>query len=209
LQDYDGSNGANPYFGSAFIELAELAPLPIMVLNFSGDNNGKTNKLSWSIANEQNLDHFVLERSGNGQNFTDIAKIKSRNDLEYSYDDVVTADTSVVYYYRLKIVDIDGNFKYSDIVKITLRLKEVLAFVNPNPFKDLLVVTVQSPSHDNGVFTLTDLNGRQLFRRNESLSPGSNVIYLNENGKLPGGTYILTIITSNKTTSFKLVKSGY
>ena len=57
LQDYDGSNGANPYFGSAFIELAELAPLPITVLNFSGDNNGKVNKLSWSIVDEQNLDH--------------------------------------------------------------------------------------------------------------------------------------------------------
>jgi hypothetical protein len=62
---------------------------------------------------------------------------------------------------------------------------------------------------DNAVFVLTDLNGRQLLKKNESLSRGSNVVNINENGKLPAGTYILTILTSNKTKSFKLVKSNY
>ena len=209
LLDFDGSNGANPYFGSAFIELAELAPLPIMVLNFSGDNNGETNKLSWSIVNEQDLNYFVLQRSRDGQGFTDIAQIKNTNDPEYSYNDAIAAGTSGEYYYRLKIVDIDGNFKYSDVVKIILEPKEVLASVNPNPFKDLLVVTVQSPSHDNAIFALTELSGRQLFRKNEALSRGSNIIHINENGKLPEGIYILTIITSSKTQSFKLIKTSY
>jgi len=180
-----------------------------MVINFSGDNNGKTNKLSWSIANEQNLNYFVLQRSRDGQSFTDIAQIKNTNDPGYSYDDTMTTNASGIYYYRLKIVDIDGNFKYSDVVKIILEPKEVLASVSPNPFKDLLVVTVQSPSHDNAIFALTDLSGRQLFRKNESLSRGSNVIHINENGKLPGGTYILTIITSGKTQSFKLIRTSY
>lgn len=209
LLDYDGTNGANPYFGSAFIELAELAPLPIMLLNFSGENKDDVNRLSWTIANDQNLDHIELQRSGNGQTFTGISQIKGASFSDYTYDDNIRTDTSTLYYYRLKIVDADGNFKYSDVIKISVRSKDDFIFVNPNPFKDHLTINIHSRKQDNVVFVLTDLSGRQLLKKNESLSRGSNVVRLNENGNLPEGTYILTIITSNKTKSLKLVKSNY
>jgi len=208
LLDYDGPNGANPYLGSAFIELAELAPLPIMLLNFSGENKDDVNRLSWTIVNEQNLDHIELQRSGNGQNFTAISQIKRESFSDYTYDDNIRTDTSTLYYYRLKIVDADGNFKYSDIIKISVHLKEDFIFVNPNPFKDHLVINIHSQKQDNVVFVLTDLSGRQLLKRNELLSRGSNIVQIHENGKLPEATYILTIITSNKTKSLKLVKSN-
>jgi len=209
LLDYDGSNGANPYFGSAFIELAELAPLPIMLLNFTGENKEDVNELSWTIANEQNLDYIELQRSGNGQNFTGISQIRGTNISTYTYDDNIKADTSTLYYYRLKIVDADGNFKYSDVIKIKLRLKEDFIFVSPNPFKDRLVINIHSQKQDNAIFVLTDLSGRQVLKKNESLSRGSNIVQIHENGNLPEGTYILTIITSNKSKSLKLVKSTY
>src|SRR6185295_14860830 len=185
LLDYDGSNGANPYFGSAFIELAELAPLPIMLLNFTGENKEDVNELSWTIANEQNLDYIELQRSGNGQNFTGISQIRGTNISTYTYDDNIKADPSTLYYYRLKIVDADGNFKYSDVIKIKLRLKEDFIFVSPNPFKDRLVINIHSQKQDNAIFVLTDLSGRQVLKKNESLSRGSNIVQIHENGNLP------------------------
>jgi uncharacterized repeat protein (TIGR03803 family) len=206
LLDYDGTNGANPYFGSAFIEMSELAPLPIMLLNFSGENNGKINRLSWTIENEQNLNYFVLQRSVDGQYFSDVSQLKNTGNSAYKYDDVVS-DTINVYYYRLKIVDIDGHFKYSDVIKLTLPVTGFLALVNPNPFKDLLVITVQSPVYDNALIAITDLSGRRLFTRNEPLSRGTNVVRLTNDGRLPNGTYVLTIVTSGKTKTFKLVKA--
>ena len=103
----------------------------------------------------------------------------------------------------------DGNFKYSDVIKITVQLKEDFIFANPNPFKDQLVINIHSQIQDNAVFVLTDLNGRQLLRKNESLTRGPNIVQINETGRLPDGTYILTIITSNKPKSLKLVKSNY
>jgi uncharacterized repeat protein (TIGR03803 family) len=209
LLDYDGSNGANPYFGSAFIELPELAPLPIMLLNFAGENKDKINQLSWRIANEDNLNYFVLQRSRDGQNFTDISQIVKRTGgFDYTYDDNISADTDALYYYRLKIVNLDGNFRYSDVIKITLTLKEDFVSIKPNPFKDQLAINVHSQIPGSAVFVVTDLNGRQLLRKNESLTRGSNIVRINETGRLPEGTYILTIITSNKTKSLKLVKSN-
>ena len=69
----------------------------------------------------------------------------------------------------------DGNFKYSDVIKITVQLKEDFIFANPNPFKDQLVINIHSQIQDNAVFVLTDLNGRQLLRKNESLTRGPKI----------------------------------
>ena len=209
LFDYDGSNGAMPYFGSGFTELADLVPPPLTLIGFGGQNKETVNSLFWTIADHQNFSYFDLQRSTNGQDFRDISQIQVDGNSDYSYDDNITADTATVYYYRLKLVDMDGNFKYSDVIKITVQLKEDFIFANPNPFKDQLVINIHSQIQDNAVFVLTDLNGRQLLRKNESLTRGPNVVQINETGRLPDGTYILTIITSNKPKSLKLVKSNY
>jgi len=209
LFDYDGSNGAMPYFGSGFTELADLSPLPISLISFSGQNREAINTLFWKIADHQNLSYFGLQRSTNGQDFRDISQIQVNGNSDYSYDDKIAADTIIFYYYRLKLVDMDGNFKYSDVIKITVQLKEDFIFVNPNPFKDHLVLNIHSQVQDNAVFVLTDLSGRQLLRKNESLTRGPNIVQINETGRFPEGTYILTIATSSKTKSLKLVKSNY
>jgi hypothetical protein len=198
-----------PYFGSGFTELADLSPLPISLIIFSGQNREAINTLFWKIADHQNLSYFVLQRSTNGRDFRDMSQIQANGNSDYSYDDNIAADTNTLYYYRLKLVGIDGNFKYSDVIKMTVQLKEDFIFVSPNPFRDRLVINIHSQIQDNAVFVLTDLNGRQLLRKNEPLTRGPNVVQINETGRLPEGTYILTITTSNKPKSLKLVKSNY
>lgn len=206
LVDYDGSNGANPYFGSAFIELAEEAPLPVTLINFTGRNVGNANNLSWKVADEVNLDHYELQRSFDGQSFTDISQIKAAGNMNYSYSDDISGTTNTVYFYRLKMVDIDGSFKFSNVIKITVN-RDLFVVVNPNPFKDALIVTVRSQIRDEATFVLTGMNGQQLFRKNAQLSAGTNVIEIKENQKLPGGAYLLTITTSDRTQTIKVIKS--
>ena len=60
LVDYDGSNGASPYFGSAFIELPKSAGLPVIRISITGKNNGTMNNLSWKVANEESLNSYEL-----------------------------------------------------------------------------------------------------------------------------------------------------
>jgi len=207
LLDYDGANGSTPYIGSAFIEL-DLPPLPITLINFSGQNKENINELSWEIATDPDLNYFELQRSTDGRNFSDISHINNAGNLNYTFDDNISADTSSLYFYRLKIVDLDGNFKYSDVIKLSVNLKGDYIVANPNPFKDVLLLTVHSRIKDKASIVLTDLTGRQLFTKNESLSRGSNVIQINDSGRLPKGTYILTIATSGKKESIKVLKSN-
>jgi len=207
LSDYDGTNGANPYFGSAFIELPELAPLPVTLLNFTGKNNGNINELSWNVANDHGLGAYELQRAGDGQKFIHITAIKASGNGAYNYNDNISRDAGSVFFYRLKIGDINGNFKYSNVVKLSL-IQTDLITINPNPFKDVLIATVQSRIQDHAIFVLSDLSGKELSRQSEQLTSGANVVQINGNRKLSNGTYLLSIITSQWRKTVKVIKSN-
>jgi len=205
LKDFSGSDGAEPNIGAAFITLPEAGPVPVTLINFTGKNSGNSNQLSWKVANEF-LSYYELQRSIDGQRFTDIAQIKANGNNIYNYNDPVNATVSSLFYYRLKSVDKDGNFKYSPVLKINRDLKNFVISVNPNPFKNRLVVNVQSLIQDKAMFMITDLNGKHLYKESRLLSSGSNVIELTEAARLAKGTYLLTVIASQKTQSIKVVK---
>ena len=149
-----------------------------------------------------------MQRSIDGQNFNYISQIKAVGNTNYTYNDNIAAPTNPVYFYRLKIVDIDGNFKYSDVIKITINLNDLFVIVNPNPFKDVLTVTIQSDTRNEATLTLSNLDGRELIRQKKQLEQGTNILHVGVTGKLSNGTYMLTIITSERTQTVKVVKSN-
>ena len=102
----------------------------------------------------------------------------------------------------------EGNAKFSDVIEITPRQSNLFVAVSPNPFKDAFTITVQSAARENAVVILSDLGGRQLLKKNEQLLSGLNVVQIKENGNLPTGSYLLTIITSQKTQTIKVAKSN-
>ena len=206
LIDYNGANGANPYIGSAFIEVPEGGPLPVTLISFTGKNNGNSNQLSWKVENEQNLNYYELQRSSDGQNFKVLSQIKAAGNQSYTYNDRI-ATASSLYYYRLKSVDKDGRFKYSVVIKIRTDLNG-FAVVNPNPFKNKLVVNIESLIQDKATLIITDIGGKQFYKQNVLLSPGINVVGINETSRLSKGTYLLTIIGSQQTQSIKVVKGN-
>jgi uncharacterized repeat protein (TIGR03803 family) len=206
LMDYLGSNGAQPIAGSAFIELPN-STLPLTLISFTGKNNGITNQLSWQVANETNLKYYELQRSKDGQDFEAISHIAAAGAQQYAYKDSIGADISLVYYYRLKDVDIDGGFTYSNVIRIT-RNRVGSVTVTPNPFRDDLVLTIEATEENRTTFILSDISGRQLVQYNRVLSPGTNVIRINQAGNLPSGTYMLKIIDARQTQSIKVVKAN-
>ena len=94
------------------------------------------------------------------------------------------------------------------VIKIRTGLNGTFATINPNPFKDRLMVTVESPIQDKATFIITDVSGRQLYKEIKLLFPGTNVLQLNETRSLSKGTYLLTIIESQQTQSIKVVKGN-
>jgi uncharacterized repeat protein (TIGR03803 family) len=208
LVDYTGGNGSNPYYGSAFIEVAASGPLPVTLLSFTGKNSGNSNELEWRIANEKLLNFYELQRSIDAQHIISISQIKAVGSSDYSYNDNISADATSIYYYRLKIVDMDGNFTYSNVVKLVRNTNGDFVQVNPNPFINNLVITIHSLEQDKATLILTDVSGMQLYKENIQLQAGTNVKSINETIRLPKGTYVLTVVTSQQTQSIKIVKGN-
>jgi hypothetical protein len=95
-------------------------------------------QLQWITASEKNTAHFGIERSLDGINFigidTENASGNSNIQQTYSYNDF-NVQENTLYYYRLKSVDLDGTFSYSDIrtARINSRNNEPSIVIYPNP----------------------------------------------------------------------------
>ena len=119
--------------------------LPVSLLNFSGQYDAVHNSsmLKWTTSSEVRSAHFILERSIDGSNFKSVATVAATGASSiinnYQYNDDVSSITADKFYYRLKQVDLDGQFKYSQIV--VLNRKDIsIAKVWPNPGKGNFVV---------------------------------------------------------------------
>ena len=192
--------------GEYHVYLNTNAALPVTLLSFIGKNNGGSNLLSWKVANETGLDYYELQRSNDGQNFSTVTQINATGSSNYSYVDNSMPADAVVFYYRLKSVDKDGNFKYSPIVKIRMPANGKFASVNPNPFKQKLLVTIESLNAGKVIFIINDIGGRQLYKQSKNITPGTNEIEIGEAAKFSKGIYMLTIIEPQQTQSIKLIK---
>lgn len=97
------------------------SPLPVELVKFEGYNENHKNILKWHTVSEINNDHFVVERSVDGINFERIGTMDGMGNstelISYKYNDLYYID-GTTNYYRLKQVDYDGKFEYSDVIAI-------------------------------------------------------------------------------------------
>jgi glucose/arabinose dehydrogenase len=135
--------------------------IPVELISFNATLvNGKV-RLDWSTATETNNVGFSIERASNESDFEEIFFIvgngTSTNRNIYSYTD--ESVRSGVYYYRLKQVDLDGSFKYFEVVSIVVGVvsKFILEQNYPNPFNPSTTIKYTIPS-----VTLSGVEGSRV-----------------------------------------------
>ena len=164
-------------------------------------------ELQWKTANEINARHFEIERSFNGVSYQPIAIVPAsgspNSQKEYMYID--HGPLAEKNYYRLKMVDMDGQFNLSNIVLIKLTgVKQDILVMN-NPFKDNLQLRFVISPDEGGQLQLTDITGRLVASR--AFSRGEQEINFSlPKGRLSPGVYMLRAILSRKTYTVKLLK---
>jgi len=201
-----GSQFINLQPGEYHVYLSSNVVLPVTLLNFNGKNMGTTNQLMWEVANEQNLSHYELERSIDGQHFTSLSLITATGSRNYNFTDI-DISKSPVYFYRLKNTDTDGRFTYSATLRLNGAIKNSSITATPNPFTELLKVNIFTTMKEMVTLTLTDLSGRALYRQAVQVQAGVNVLEIPEVKKLAAGTYLLTMISQQKNTTIRILKA--
>lgn len=120
--------------------------LPVQLMEFRGLYSDKGNLLEWVTSSEINNDFFEIERSADGYSFTALGKVKGAGNSSqlnyYKWTDKTSENN--VSYYRLKQVDYDGQFSYSDIIKIVHFNQISPIKLNPNPASDFLFLSTDN-----------------------------------------------------------------
>jgi len=182
--------------------------LPVSLLSFSGSYRNLSTSLNWETENQQNFDHFELERSSNGANYSAIAfktAIKSDGRQSYQYSDDLTSVSGSVFYYRLKMVDMDGQSKYSNVIMIRKESKNINGIaINPTPVVGG-IATVRFSSAANSVvsFKVIDFSGKVVLQQQNKVYEGNNSISINNLERLQAGFYVLQMANGDETTSVK------
>lgn len=191
--------------GEYRIYLNSLVVLPVTLTNFNGRNNGNGNLLSWVVENEVNVSRYELQRSGNGRDFTTVSSTAATGSRNYSYSD--NDLTLPVYFYRLKIIDSDDTYSYSAVIKLNGPVKNISLAATPNPFGNVMKLTIDSPIKEPATLVLTDLSGKALVQKNVVLLQGINTIEIEKVHSLAAGTYILNLVSAQNKTSIRVIKS--
>ncbi|MEM1216962.1 MAG: HYR domain-containing protein, partial [Bacteroidota bacterium] len=101
---------------SCAVTLTVIAVLPLDLLSFTGEARHKINLLAWTTANEEDFNHFEVERSPDGNAWNFIGEVPRSSPREGPGERAyVFEDEGISAYYRLKMVDLDGTFTYSDV----------------------------------------------------------------------------------------------
>ncbi|MBI5858506.1 MAG: T9SS type A sorting domain-containing protein [Sphingobacteriales bacterium] len=183
-------------------ELSQLITLPVTGTTLTAALNGNDVSLNWKTVTELNSKQFEIERSTDGINYTQIgvkaAAGYSTAPVYYYFSD--PGMTANAYYYRLKMVDLDGKYTYSNvaIVRKTSGIKGIKAF--PNPATDNLNLEF---SNAKGDYVISVLNQSGQEVRSIKATIKSSVEYVNiEKGSLATGMYIINVRNINNGETF-------
>jgi hypothetical protein len=138
-------------------------PLPIELLEFNATANGDVVDLSWTTASEINNERFEVERSSNAQNFAKVATVAGagNSNMLLSYSATDAQPLNGVSYYRLKQIDYNGSYAYSDIVPVVFAGNALPSLVFAGIRSGVLELDFSLPLHDAKV-SVFDLSGRLI-----------------------------------------------
>ncbi|HWB27635.1 MAG TPA: IPT/TIG domain-containing protein [Chitinophagaceae bacterium] len=184
--------------------------LPVTLLSFTGNRIKTDVQLSWQTVNEFNADNYFVERSLDGVDFTAIASVHAKGnpstDQSYGYTDFTAASLNAnLVYYRLRIVDKNGDFSYSKTISLQNDGINKPLVLYPNPAQtsaELQFVAVTAKKYTVNIATA---DGKVLKRINISASEGSNRIVIDVRS-FPPAIYTITLISDKDNKTLKLVK---
>jgi hypothetical protein len=198
ISGYSSSNGncnTGASCGTSVTVMAISAgPLPIKLSAFYAKRKNTAVTLTWQTESEINAKEFVLQVKG-AKDYVDVVTIPASNKANgssYAYSD--QNNSKVVSEYRLKMIDLDGQFKYSEVRTVKGMSAENDFTVFPNPSTGNTKVTISDISEPTDV-QLVDLSGRVIRSLSLNNSQGINLT------NMQNGVYLVRIIRKNSGES--------
>ncbi|MBX9850599.1 MAG: T9SS type A sorting domain-containing protein [Cytophagaceae bacterium] len=162
--------------------------------------------LHWTTFSEVNNDHFEIEKSSNGSDFITAGIVKGAGNsnviLMYNFTD--ESPYHGKNFYRLKQVDADGKFSYSNIIFIDNQ-QTITSSIYPNPADENISLKIMAADGGNGTISIVNVLGETLLSGELLLQPGENIFTISASA-LPSSFYFVNISYENKNEVHKLIR---
>ena len=177
-------DGAGDGYLISNMSVVNAVPLPVTLTAFNAKSTSNGAILEWATASEENNDYFSIEMSRDAARFSESAQVKGNGTTEsfetYSFE--YANLTPGTYYFRLRQVDFDGQFSYSDVVSLTIKGGRDFILL-ANTVHDIAQVEVTTSRSAR----VLNMAGAQVAEFN--LVEGVNTLDISA---LPNGMYILS-----------------
>ena len=183
--------------------------VPVELSSFTASSSDKSVILTWTTETETNNHLFEIEKKKQDLEWQISGFVNGHGTTtkpsNYSYTD--NDIESGIYSYRLKQVDFDGSFGYSDSIEVTLNIPDAFSLGQnyPNPFNPTTKIDFTIPETGKVSLKVYDMLGQEVRTLiNKRMKSGEHQIKFNAID-LPSGVYIYTLRTDNYTDSKKMI----
>ncbi|MBX3257910.1 MAG: T9SS type A sorting domain-containing protein [Chitinophagaceae bacterium] len=178
-----------------FIAAQTLSVLPVGLLDFQALLLNDAVRLNWQTSKEGDVSSFVIEHSTDGLKFTPVGSVNAKgyNDHKSSYSWKHISPESGRNYYRLAIIDKDGQFTYSKTEVVQFQATSGSGNVYPNPARSVIHITLPASVMHPEVQLFNTLGTRIMFIKVSS--PSKVLLSL---ASIPAGMYYVVVAEKNK-----------
>lgn len=176
------------------------SPLSVSIINLTGRFAANKVNLQWDTEQEGNVQEYSLEKSANGSAFSEINRRPSSGNTRYHYEAVDRLPFPQSTYYRVKAINFNGSFSYSDIINVqTPKSSLILTHSFPNPAMHAAGISIESLADENLFLQLMTSDGKLAYRDKKTITRGTSLISIPLEG-LATGLYWLIIKDSEGNT---------
>jgi hypothetical protein len=177
------------------------------LISFDATLKNRRAILTWKTSNEVAQTRYEVQRSYDGVNFIPIGHVDAFNQTTstYTFTDPVEIDSYA--YYRIVIQEPGGKkISHVRLLSVSDAPYEILTVVNP--FSNKLSFDLSMPQNSQATIILSDQHGRTVKLIRQQVLKGTNQLEIDNLAAIPGGTYILQVVTSSGIKSKRVIKAG-
>jgi hypothetical protein len=181
----------------------------VIFKNFKGVVYDQQIDLSWATMMESGIDHYEIQRSGDGSNFVDLDQIDSKmtintNDFQLNYQYADAHPLPGTSFYRIQIVGKDGSINLTTVVQV---INSVLTGtrIYPTVIQNNTMYVETDKNLREVKMEFFDISGNKISETNWSSLNGRETVQISKAGKIPTGTYVARLTANGQNVKSQLV----
>ena len=182
-----------------------LVALPVELVSFKGEAKNCEVQLNWTSESEENFDRYEIEWSDDSQDWQTIDLVSGNGGINVQYYQYLHDEASRINYYRLKMVDTDGTYEYSNIIDVIAGCAAITELVlYPNPTEEIrgfISVKFLSTIETEEKVVILDMLGKTIIEMDISINDSWNTFDTNIQG-LQKGVYVLRMENNQISKTF-------